>query len=346
MLDFDLLQQRFTSRYPNHYYTVDSHTQGEPTRLLLGGSAEPAGATMEQKRQSFMDNFDYLRLLLTSEPRGHRDMFAAAVTEPVSSGADFGLIYMDARRYPYLCGHGTIGAVTVMVELGLLDYGDGDHTILIDTPSGTVQAHTRIHGGRVESVGIDMVPSFVYKTCCPLDLGSSGEIEIDLVYAGGFFAMISASSHGIDLKTADRSELVRLGMAVIEAANSQLTVHHPQRPEVKTVDVAEFHQEKNNGEKSGSGVVIYGEAHMDRSPCGTGTTAKMTLLHHQGRLEAGESYANSSPLGTVFTGRIIEETEIGGFPSIVCRIRASAVITGCHRFVLDSRDPFPTGFLL
>ncbi len=346
MLDFDHLQQRFNSRYPGQYLTVDSHTQGEPTRLLLGGSAEPAGATMQEKRQSFMDNCDQLRLLLTSEPRGHRDMFAAVLTEAVSAGAEFGLIYMDARRYPYLCGHGTIGAVTVMVELGLLDYGDGDHTILIDTPSGPVQAHTRIRRGRVESVGIDMVPSFVYRTGCRLELRHFGEIEIDLVYAGGFFAMISAASHGIDLASAEPNDLVRLGMAVIDAANDQLTVHHPHRPEVETVDVAEFYQEKNDREKSGSGVVIYGEAHMDRSPCGTGTTAKMALLHHHGRLRAGESYSNSSPLGTVFTGKIIEETKIGSLPAVICRIRAGAVITGFHRFVLDPRDPFPRGFLL
>lgn len=346
MLDLDRLQQRFNSRYPDRYTTVDSHTQGEPTRLLLGGPAEPAGATMEEKRRNFMENCDHLRLLLTSEPRGHRDMFAAAVTEPVSAGAAFGLIYMDARRYPYLCGHGTIGAVTVMVELGLLDYGEGDHTILIDTPSGQVQAHTRIRRGRVESVGIDMVPSFVYRTGCRLDLGRPGKIEIDLVYAGGFFAMISAHSHGIDLATADRHELVSLGMAVIEAANDQLTVHHPGRPEVDTVDVAEFYQESNDGEKSGTGVVIYGEAHMDRSPCGTGTTAKMALLHHHGRLATGESYTNSSPLGTVFKGKIIDQTDIDGFTAVICRIRAGAVITGFHRFVLDPQDPFPRGFLL
>lgn len=345
MFRLDRLHQGFTSRYPNQYITIDSHTQGEPTRLVINMAHELKGATIEEKRENFINRYDHLRMLLTREPRGHRDMFAAVLCEPVSPEAQFGLIYMDARRYPYLCGHGTIGAVTVLIETGALERGDGDHLITVDTPSGPLQAHTRVRIGRVESVAIDMVPSFVYATDCILDIPGYGEVSIDLVYVGGFFAMVSAANIGMDLSAAGSHHLIPLGMAIIEAANMQLQVHHPQRPEVGTIDVAEFYQENKDGE-GGSSVVIYGEAHMDRSPCGTGTTAKMTLLHHQGRLEPGTIYRNSSPLGTIFEGEIIQKTSIGEYSGITGRIRANAAITGYHQFVVDPDDPFPQGFLL
>ena len=156
---------------------------------------------------------------------------------------------------------------------------------------------------------------------------------------------MSAQAVGIDLVPANSNRLIDLGMAVIEAANQALCVHHPERPEVKTVDVTEFYIE-NSARRSGRNVVVYGESHMDRSPCGTGTTAKMTLLHHRGELAVGEIYTNTSPLGTVFEGRIIETVLIGEFEGIVARIQGNAQITGYHQFVVDEQDPFPEGFLL
>lgn len=344
MLKLDRLQDGFTSRYPHQYVTIDSHTQGEPTRLLVDGIDDLAGATMKEKRQSFASRYDHVRLLLTREPRGHRDIFAAAVTEPVSPEAAFGLIYMDAKRYPYLCGHGTIGAITALVETGALAFGDGDHVITVDTPSGPLQAHTRINNDRVESVGLDMVPSFVLESGCVLEIPHFGKIDIDLVYVGGVFAMVSAAAIGLELKSANSQQLIRLGMDIIAAANHTLQVAHPERPEVNTIDVAEFYSEDAQGR--GTSVVVYGEAHMDRSPCGTGTTAKMTLLHHQGCLQTGKNYFNSSPLGTTFKGVILHRQSVGKFDGIVARITGSATITGLHRFVVDPTDPFPEGFLL
>lgn len=344
MLKLDRLQDGFNSRYPQQYITIDSHTQGEPTRLLVGGIDNIVGWTMKEKRERFASRYDHVRLLLTREPRGHRDIFAAVVTEPVNRQAAFGLIYMDARRYPYLCGHGTIGAVTALVETGALDLGDGDHVITIDTPSGPLQAHTRINNDRVESVGLDMVPSFVLETGCVLEIPHFGKIDVDLVCVGGVFAMISASAIGLELKPANSQQLIRLGMEIIAAANKTLQVAHPERPEVNTIDVAEFYSEDTQGR--GTSVVVYGEAHMDRSPCGTGTTAKMTLLHHQGRLQPGEYYFNSSPLGTTFKGEILRQQSVGKLDGIVARITGSATITGLQRFILDPADPFPEGFLL
>ena len=255
------------------------------------------------------------------------------------------MFYMDARRYPYLCGHATIGAVVALIEAGALETDDGDTVISVDTPSGPLDAHIRLRNGRVESVAIDMVPSFVFDTGRELEIAGFGKIPVDLVCVGGFFAMVSARAVGIDLVPANSHRLITLGMAVIDAANQALGVYHPERPEVNTVDVTEFYDEDVEA-VTGKSVVIYGESHMDRSPCGTGTTAKMTLLHHQGKLGSGQVYKNASPLGTVFEGRIVKKLAIGEFDGIVGQVRGNAQITGYHQFVMDANDPFPKGFLL
>ncbi|MCJ7538811.1 MAG: proline racemase family protein [Desulfobacterales bacterium] len=345
MLKLDRIENGFLDRYPDRIVTVDSHTQGEPTRLLISGVGTLPGSTMKDKRDYFESHYDHVRMLLTCEPRGHRGIMVAVVTEPISLEGQFGLFYMDARRYPYLCGHATIGAVASLIETGALDTDDGDTIITVDTPSGPLDAHTRIRDGRVESVAIEMVPSFVFDTGREIDVSGFGKISVDLVCVGGFFAMVSARSIGIDLVSKNSHRLIPLGMAVIEAANRELSVYHPERPEVNTVDVTEFYDEDP---KTGTGksVVIYGESRMDRSPCGTGTTAKMTLLHHWGKLGSGQVYNNAGPLGTVFEGRIVKTLSIGKFSGIVGQFRGNAQITGYHQFVVDANDPFQKGFLI
>ena len=345
MLKLDRIENEFLARYPDRIITIDSHTQGEPTRLLIAGVGALPGSTMKDKRDHFESHYDHVRTLLTREPRGHRGIMAVVVTEPISPRGKFGLFYMDARRYPYLCGHGTIGAVASLIEAGALDIDDGDTIITVDTPSGPLDAHTRIRDGRVESVAIEMVPSFVFGTDRKLEIAEFGEVQVDLVCVGGYFAMVSARSIGIDLVPENSHRLIPLGMAVIEAANRELRVYHPERAEVNTVDVTQFYDEDP---KTGIGksVVIYGESHMDRSPCGTGTTARMTLLHHQGKLSSDQVYKNAGPLGTVFEGRIVKTQSIGKFDGIVGQIRGNAQITGYHQFVLDANDPFQKGYLI
>lgn len=345
MLNLNKVKPGFSARYDRKITTIDSHTQGEPTRLLISGVEDIKGLTMAAKRDDFQARYDHLRCLLTREPRGHRDMFAAAVTEPVSGEAHFGLIYMDARRYPYLCGHATIGAVTTLIETGAIEAAEGEPVIMVDTPSGPLKTYPLIKNGRVLSVGIDMVPSFVSQSDIPLEVPGFGNLNIDLVYVGGFFAMVSAASAGLDLVLANSRKLISLGMAIIEAANNALLISHPERPEVSTVDVTEFYHEGAE-KKKGTSVVIYGEAHMDRSPCGTGTTAKMTLMHHRKILNQGEVYTNGCLLGTVFEGQIVKEVMVGGRKGIIGRITGSAAVTGYHQFVVDSTDPFQKGFLL
>ena len=329
-------------RFPNRIVTVDSHTEGEATRLVVDGVDPIPGETMAEKLEFHRANRDHVRLLLNREPRGG-ELLTARVTDPVTPGAAFGLIYMDARRYPYLCGHATIGAVTTLIELGVLAVEGPEARILVDTPSGPTVAEARIAGNRVESVAIRMPAAFVFRTDQRLEVPGFGELTVDLVCSGGFFAMVSAPDNGLSLEPVHRRRMVDLGMAVIDAANRNFAVHHPERPEVATVDVTEFHAPTGEGE--GESLVVYGESHMDRSPCGTGTAAKLALLRHRGLLRPGQTYRNRSPLGTVFEAKIVAEPRIGEFPAAETEIRGRAHITGYHEFVVSPDDPFPRGFL-
>ncbi len=336
--------QQLLERFPDRIVTIDSHTAGEPTRLIIGGVPSLPGETVADKRLYLMRELDHIRLQLTREPRGHRDMIAALVTEPVTAGADFGLIYMDACRYPYLCGHATIGAVTTLIEAGMVEAVEPETTVIVNTPSGPMETTARVQDGLVESVAMQAVPSFVYSTAQPLGVPGLGHIQVDTVCVGGFFAMVSADQIGLALEPDNAGRLIELGMTIIDAANEQLTVRHPIRPEVTTVDVTEFYVSDDHGR--GLSAVVYGASHIDRSPCGTGTSAKMTLLHHRGKLALGQSYVNTGILGTTFEGRLVAETMVGGLQAVVPEVRGSAYVTGVHQFVLDSQDPFPKGFLL
>ncbi len=346
MITLPLTHAALGDRYKSQLITIDSHTAGEMTRLIVGGVEPIPGKTMADKLVYLKQHRDDIRLQLTREPRGHQGVLAALVTEPVTAGAAFGLIYMDGRRYPYLCGHATIGAVTTLIETGAVKAGEPETIITIDTPSGPMTASAAVQGERVASVAIRMAPSFVHGTEQSLEVPGLGRIPIHLVCVGGFFAMVPADAIGLSLTPENAPRLIDLGMAIIDAANEQLTVRHPIRPEVTTVDVTEFYAPDADDRLKGRGAVIYGESHIDRSPCGTGTAAKLTLLHSQGKLKPNEIYQNRSPLDTLFQARIVEETAIGDLDGVVVEIRGSAHITGVHTFIMDPEDPFPRGYSL
>jgi proline racemase len=358
------------SKFENQIVTVDSHTAGEPTRLVIGGLPLIQGRTINDKRLYISENLDHVRLLLTREPRGHRDMLAAIVTEPVSEEADFGLVFMDARRYPYMCGHGTIGAVTTFLEMGWLAYQEPETVVVVDSPSGPICARARVKRAdgrpRVESVAFQMESAFAFLLDQSLEVPELGRLTVDVSFAGGFFVMVAADQIGSkrsgSLTPENAPELARWGMAVIEAGNRQLRVQHPTRTYINTIDVVEFYDPIGHPQARGKNFVVYGEGHVDRSPCGTGTCAKMALLHRRGELAVGRTFVNEGLLGTTFEGRIVEETTVGDpsnprlrsgqagsghcLPAIVPEIRGTAYLTGLHRFVVTPGDPFPEGFLI
>ncbi len=338
---------RFSRGFDHCITTIDSHTEGEATRLLVHGIGPVPGRTMTDKLEWFKTNHDGIRRVLTREPRGSKEILAALVTEGVTPGAGFGLIYMDARRYPYLCGHATIGAVVTLAETGFLSLQPGPNTVIVDTPSGPMTAGVFFEAGRVADVTLEMVPSFVYALDQAVEIEGFGTVPLDLVCTGGFFAMVDARRIGMDPVLENKAFLTDLGMKIIDAANEQLSVVHPLRPDVRTVDVTEFYDTGTQGNRlSGRGMVIYGESHADRSPCGTGTAAKLTLLHHYGKIRENEPYVNYSPLGTSFEAMLVREQPIGSLTARVVQIKGRAYLTGIHHFIVEDRDPFPQGYLM
>jgi proline racemase len=351
----DKIEAAFHQLFPDAILAIDSHAGGEPARLVVGGLPPIPGETINDKRLYLSRNLDDIRLRLTREPRGHRDMFASILVEPESEEAAFGLVYMDARRYPYLCGHATIAAVSALIELGLIEAQEPETQVVVDTPSGPWRTTAHVHqdttaeGRRfvVDSVSIQPEVAFAYLLDQPLDVPGLGRIRVDVSFAGGFFVMVPADQVGLDLTVGNAPRLAQLGMAIIEAGNEQLKVQHPERTYINTIDVAEFFDPRGHAEGRGKNFVVLGEGHVDRSPCGTGTCAKLALLHRRGELAVGQPFVNEGFLGTTFDARIARETTVGdGIPAIVPEVSGKAYLTGFHHFVLVPEDPFPEGFLV
>lgn len=350
----------FHRAFSDSILSIDSHVAGEPARLIVGGVPPISGKTTNDKRLYLSENLDDIRLRVTREPRGHRDMFASILVEPESEEATFGLVYMDARRYPYLCGHATIAAVSAMIELGLIKPQLPETPVVVDTPSGPWRtvAHVRenpVSGGRrflVDSVSIRPEIAFAYQLDQPLEVPGLGSIQVDVSFTGGFFVMVSADQIDLDLSVDNASRLAQLGMDIIEAGNAQLEVQHPQKNFINTIDVVEFFDPRGHENKRGKNFVVLGEGHIDRSPCGTGTCAKLALLHKRELLNVGEPFVNEGFLGTTFDARIIRETSLKdpatglNTPAIIPEVSGTAHITGLQHIVLTPEDPFPEGFLI
>ena len=338
---------RFSKGFDNCITTIDSHTEGEVTRLIVNGLGDIKGKTMMDKLEWFKSRYDHIRCLLTKEPRGSKEILAALVTKNVTKNAKFGLIYMDAKRYPYLCGHATIGAVATLARTGFLKLEQGENLVPVDTPSGLMDARVFVQEDKLDAVAINMVPSFVYDTGQEIEVKGFGTIKVDLVCTGGFFAMVDSSQIRIEPVLENKEVLTDLGMKIINAANEQLTVSHPVRPDVRTIDVTEFYDSQyDEGKAFGKGMVIYGESHADRSPCGTGTAAKLTLLHHYGKIKMNQRYINYSPLGTYFDAMLVKKEKIGSVDGFIVQIKGMAYLTGVHHFIVENNDPFQQGFIM
>lgn len=311
---------------------VDTHTAGEPTRVVVGGFPLPRGATMEE-RQRWMANYaDDLRKLILHEPRGHQDMFGALVTPPADPHAHWGIIFFDCAGYLGMCVHGTIGVVTALACLGWTH----EEELLLDTPSGLVRCRIEWKNGEPYAVSVQNVPSFYLG-----QLEVSG-IPIDIAYGGNLFALVDASHLGVKVKPAFLPKFIQMGLELRDHLNRDHTFHYPGTSKVLRVQLVEFYEESVPPRN----VVVFGNGQIDRSPCGTGTCAKMALLHEQGKLGVGEPYKYRSILNTEFVGRILGLTTVGGVPAIIPEVTGSAYVIGIGALVLTEDDPFSSGFTL
>ncbi|MGL5439788.1 MAG: proline racemase [Filifactoraceae bacterium] len=327
-------------------HAIDSHTAGEPTRIVTGGIPNIPGKTMPEKKAYLEENLDHLRTAIMLEPRGHNDMFGSIITPPCSEEADLGIIFMDGGGYLNMCGHGTIGAVTAAVETGMVPMVEPVTKVVLDAPAGLVKAEASVVNGKVQSVSFVNVPAFHYKKDVKVKLDGVGEVTLDISFGGSFFAIIKASELGMKVLPENTSKLVPLALKLRDAVNEQIEIQHPTLAHIKTVDLVEIYDEPTHPEATYKNVVIFGQGQVDRSPCGTGTSAKLATLHSKGEIKVGEKFVYESILGTLFYGEIVETTKVGDFNAIVPKVAGSAYITGFNHFVIDETDPVKYGFIL
>jgi len=319
--------------------TLDTHTAGEPTRIVTDGLGwSSRDQTVAEQARRFATDYDWARKLLMEEPRGHTDMFGAVPVKPADPEADLGLIFLTHDGVGELCGHAIMGVVTAFVETGRLDPGE---EISIETPVGVSTATAELAGDRVDEVAVRSPPSFVYDEVT-VALDGLGEVRVDVVYAGIFFAMVDAGDLGLSLGREPVDELVQHGLDVRAAVNADLDVVHPLTGASREVILTEFYEPRDPVDGT---LVVLADGSVDRSPCGTGTCAKMALLHHRGELGVGEPYRTEGPIGTQFEGRLLHTEQTDGYTVTRPEVAGSAYITAKNTFVLDPADPL-TGFSL
>lgn len=325
--------------------TIDSHTEGESTRIVYGGFPELPGKTMMDKKNYLMEHYDFLRTALMLEPRGHRDMFGALLTPPVNEEADYGVIFMDSGGCLNMCGHGSIGTASMLVETGMVEVTEPYTEVVLDSPSGIIRTKVHVVDGRAVEVSILNVPAFLYKSDLVIDTDEWGSISYDIAFGGSFFALINAEKIGIELKMENVEKITKLGMEMLERINATVSVKHPYL-DISTVDLAEFYAHTDTNGADMKNCVIFGNAQADRSPCGTGTSAKIATLYAKGELGLYEEFVYESITGSLFRGKVMQEIEFAGGKAVIPQITGSAWITGLNEWIIDDADPLKYGFLL
>ncbi|MGI5358030.1 proline racemase family protein [Streptomyces sp. CA-252508] len=327
------------------HHAVDSHTEGMPTRVITGGIGTVPGATMAERRRHFADHLDHVRTLLMYEPRGHAAMSGAILQPPTRPDADFGVLFIEVSGLLPMCGHGTIGVATVLVETGMVPVTEPVTTVRLDTPAGLVRADVRVVDGAATSVTLTNVPAFAVALDRTADVPGLGKVAYDLAYGGNFYAFVELDALGLPFDRSRKDDLLAAGLAVMDAINATDRPVHPEDPGIGGVKHVYLAAPGSDATRSRHAMAIH-PGWFDRSPCGTGTSARMAQLHARGLLPLDRDFVNESFIGTRFTGRLTGTTTVGGLPAVVPAITGRAWITGTAQYFLDPDDPFPAGFLL
>lgn len=333
-------------RFEAHLHVVDAHTNGEFCRMVLDGFPEPEGNTMIEKKKWMESKYDHIRKALMYEPRGHHDMFGGFYVEPVNKDADFGVLFMDTGGYLNMCGHCTIGAVTVAIEAGIVESHEGENTVLMEAPAGLISTKAIVENGKCVSVTLTNVPAFVYKDNLTVEV-EGVQIPYTISFGGSFFALVDTTKLNVGaIESKNIPAYIDLGMKMMEKINKEVEIKHPEL-DITTVDLVEFYGPTPNKDKADMrNVVVFGEAQADRSPCGTGTSAKLATLHHWGEIKVGEIFRYESFIGTVFKGEIKETTKVADYDAVIPMITGSAYLTGVGTYLIDDLDPLKYGFIV
>lgn len=323
---------------------VDTHTMGEPARIIIDGVPLILGDTMMEKKEYLRRELDYIRKMAMEEPRGHRDMFGAIITPPISEKADMGVVYIDGGGYLNMCGHGTMAVATFLVEGEYVKIEEPYTHITLDTPAGLVKVKVRVEDGKTKEVSLINVPSFLYKDNLKITLESGKTISTDISFGGSFFAVVKASDLGIQVSLDFIDDIIKLGLEIRDKINSKYNIKHPSKPEINKVDLVEIYDEATHPDAHFKNVVVFGSGQFDRSPCGTGTCAKMAILERKGELELNQTFIYESITGTLFKGKALEKKKIGDYDGIIPEITGRSFITAKGHFISQDEDPFKNGF--
>lgn len=326
--------------------TLDTHTGGEPLRVVTNGVPELNGETILEKRRYMREELDNYRRMLMWEPRGHADMYGAIVTEPAAEAADFGVLFIHNEGYSTMCGHAIIALGKVAVETNVIsgDFADGEMTI--ETPAGLVHVQADVINGRVDSVEFTNVPSFVYERSIEVIVPCLGTIECDIAFGGAFYAYCDASQFDVNLGPDDFWRLIEIGQAVKAAVSNAVDIEHPTEDDLGFLYGTILTGAPHSDEADSRNVCVFADGEVDRCPTGTGVSGRVALRADNGSLVSGEELTVESIVGSVFTGCYEEEMIFGGYDAVSPIVRGTAHITGRHEFLVDPTDPFDDGFIL
>ncbi|MBQ8691578.1 MAG: proline racemase family protein [Synergistaceae bacterium] len=328
--------------YEASFKVIDTHTVGEFTRIVFSGFPPLEGKTPIERKKYLEEHYDNYRKALMLEPRGHHDMFGAYVTEPLSKEADYAVFFMDTGGYLNMCGHGTIGTATALIESGMIEAKEPYTEVVLEAPAGIIRVKAEVKNGKAVNVTLQNVPAFLYKKDLKTVIDGK-EITYDISFGGSFFALVDIEQLGWKVEPKNIPMLQDFGMKVLENVNREVKVQHPTL-DITSVDLAELFCHTDTPGCDYRNVVIFGDRQADRSPCGTGTSAKIATLHAKGKLEAGKPFIYESFIGSRFKGVIKEETKVGDFDAVVPLITGSAYVTGEAIYIIDGDDPLKYGF--
>ncbi|RZN63157.1 MAG: proline racemase [Thermoproteota archaeon] len=326
--------------------TIDTHTAGEPTRIIISGVPPLYGKDIVEKRNYFIKNLDNIRRALMLEPRGHKDMFGAILLPSTREDCDFGVIFLDAGGSVDMCIHGTIGVVTALISTGLVQRKEPITEVKLDTCAGPVTATARVEGDVVKEVTVRNVPSFLANSNIEIKIPDVGTVPVDIAFGGNFYAIVKAQDIGIRVEPQYADRISKLGILIRDIVNREIRVEHPINKHINTVKLVRIVDEPKNSGVTSRNAVIFGPGQIDRSPCGTGTCAEIAMRYSKGLLGIGEEIVCESIIGTRFKGKAVAEVMVGNFKAVIPEVTGRAFITGFHHFVIDEEDPLKEGFLL
>ena len=325
------------------FFCVDGHTCGCPVRLVAGGGPDLVGATMSEKRQDFLANWDWIRTALMFEPRGHDVMSGSILYPPTTPDGDVGVLFIEVSGCLPMCGHGTIGTVTMALEQGLVSPRETG-VVNLDTPAGRVVARYEQVGRFVERVRLTNVKSYLALSEVRVDCPELGELVLDIAYGGNFYAIVEPQLNYPGLDEFSAAQVLRLSPPLRRAVNEAVEVVHPEDPTIRGVHHIQWTGRPRSSRAHARNAVFYADKAIDRSPCGTGTSARMAQLAAKGKLKPGDEFIHESIIGSEFEGRVEAATELAGQPAIVPSIAGWARMTGLNTIFVDERDPYWRGF--